>query len=123
VAYSIAVGEHLAAGPRRVRIRLAEIGAATRRRLDGVAGWRVVEPIDEPTAITTLVPPAGVDPASVRAKLLAEHRIVTTVAEIARAPFELTGPVLRLSPHVDATADDLEALAEALCDIGAAGTG
>ena len=116
VGYSVALGEHLAAGPRRVRERLARIGAATRTMLDGVAGWRVVEPVDEPTAITTLVPPDGVDPAAVRVRLIDEHRIVTTVAEIARAPFELTRPVLRVSPHVDATVDDLHALAAALGD-------
>jgi hercynylcysteine S-oxide lyase len=46
--------------------------------------------------------------------LIDEYRIVTTVAEVARAPFELTGPVLRVSPHVDVTATDLERLAEAL---------
>ena len=39
---------------------------------------------------------------------------VTTVAERARAPFEMTRPVLRVSPHVDATIEDLERLAEAL---------
>jgi pyridoxal 5-phosphate dependent beta-lyase len=36
------------------------------------------------------------------------------VAERERAPFEMTGPVLRVSPHVDATIEDLERLAEAL---------
>jgi hercynylcysteine S-oxide lyase len=114
VGYSLAVGEHLTAGPQRVRRRLSSIGAATRTLLDGVAGWRVVEPVDEPTAITTLVPPVGVDPRAVRARLIDEYRIVTTVAEVARAPFELTGPVLRVSPHVDVTATDLERLSEGL---------
>ncbi len=114
VGYSVALGEHLGAGPQQVRARLARIGAATRTVLDGVAGWRVVEPVDEPTAITTLVPPDGVDPQAVRTRLIDEHQIVTTVAEVARAPFELTGPVLRVSPHVDVTAMDVERLAEAL---------
>ena len=114
VGYSVALGEYLAAGAERIRARLVRIGAATRNRLDGIAGWRVVEPADEPTAITTLVPPAGVDPVTVRRRLLDEHRIVCTVAEIARAPFELTGPVLRISPHVDAGDDDLSAVAQAL---------
>ena len=41
-------------------------------------GWRVIEPVDEPSAITTLEPPDGVDPAQVRAWLIEEHRIVTT---------------------------------------------
>jgi hercynylcysteine S-oxide lyase len=114
VGYSVALGEHLAAGSARIRQRLADIGAATRTLLDGVGGWRVVEPPDEPTAITTLVPPEGVDPAAMRTWLIEERRIVTTVAETARAPFELTGPVLRVSPHVDVTAEDLEALAIAI---------
>ncbi len=114
VGYAVTLGEHLAAGPQRVRERLARIGAATRTRLDGVGGWRVVEPANEPTAITTLLPPGGVDPAAVRRRLIEEHRILTTAAETARAPFELTGPVLRVSPHVDATVEDLDALAAAL---------
>ena len=62
IGYSVALGEHLTAGPETVRARLALIGTATRTLLDGVAGWRVVEPVDEPTAITTLEPP----PASIR---------------------------------------------------------
>ena len=77
-------------------------------------GWRVVEPLDEPTAITTLEPVDGVDPPKVRAWLIAERGIVTTYAEVPRAPFEMTKPVLRASPHVDSTADDLEQFAEAL---------
>ena len=93
---------------------MASIGAATRTMLDGVVGWRVVEPVGEPTAITTLVPPDGVHPQAVRNRLIDEHQIVTTVAEVARAPFELTGPVLRLSPHVDATSADVERLVDAL---------
>ncbi|WP_099024502.1 ergothioneine biosynthesis PLP-dependent enzyme EgtE [Mycolicibacterium palauense] len=114
VGYSVALGEYVAAGPERMRARLSMIGAATRSRLDGVAGWRVCEPADAPTAITTLSPPPGVDPARVRSWLIAERRIVTTVAEVARAPFELTAPVLRVAPHVDVTAADLDALADAL---------
>lgn len=116
VGYSLALGEYLAFGPERMRSGLAGVGAATRAALDGVAGWRVVEPVDEPTAITTLVPPPGVEPAAVRARLIDEHRIVTTAAEIARAPFELTEPVLRVSPHVDVTAEDLQALVVALSE-------
>jgi pyridoxal 5-phosphate dependent beta-lyase len=33
---------------------------------------------------------------------------------VERARRELTGPVLRISPHLDATLDDLDALARAL---------
>jgi pyridoxal 5-phosphate dependent beta-lyase len=114
VGLVLAVGEHLAAGPVRVRERLAALGRAARQVLDGAAGWRVVEPLDEPTATTTLRPPDGVDVVATRARLLTEHGIVTTAIERARAPEEMTGPVLRVSPHVDGTVDDLEALAAAL---------
>ncbi|MGY1733806.1 ergothioneine biosynthesis PLP-dependent enzyme EgtE [Geodermatophilus sp. SYSU D01045] len=114
VGLVLAVGEHLAAGPHRVRERLAALGRAARQVLDGAGGWRVVEPLDEPTATTTLRPPDGVDVVATRARLLTEHGIVTTAIEPGRAPAELTGWVLRVSPHVDGTLDDLEALATAL---------
>jgi pyridoxal 5-phosphate dependent beta-lyase len=111
---SVALGEHVAAGPERIRGRLVEVGAMTRSALAGVAGWQVVEPVDEPSAITALTPPDGVDPSAVRARLIAELRIVTTYAGVERAPREMTRPALRVSPHVDVTADDLEMLAESL---------
>ena len=74
----------------------------------------MVEPLDEPTAITTLVPLDGADPQKVRAWLIAERGIVTTYAEVQRAPFEMTAPVLRASPHVDVTPEELEQFADAL---------
>jgi pyridoxal 5-phosphate dependent beta-lyase len=118
VGYSVALGQYLAAGPGAVRARLALIGKTTRTLLDGVGGWRVVEPVDEPTAITTLTPPAGADPPAVREWLIRERGIVSTVAEVARAPFELRGPVLRVSPHLDVTTTDLETFAAALAEAG-----
>jgi pyridoxal 5-phosphate dependent beta-lyase len=114
VGLSVALGEHLAMGPAQIRERLAQVGRMTRTALADAKGWRVVEPLDEPTAITTLAPVAGTDPQKVRAWLLAERGIVTTHAEVQRAPFEMTEPVLRASPHVDTTADDLDQFAEAL---------
>jgi pyridoxal 5-phosphate dependent beta-lyase len=117
VGLSLALGEYLAAGPQRVRNRLVEVGAMARAALAGMSGWRVVEPIDEPSAITTLIPPDGVDAQVVRARLIAEHRIVTTYAGVERAPRELTAPALRVSPHVDVTPDDLELLARALTEL------
>jgi pyridoxal 5-phosphate dependent beta-lyase len=114
VALSVALGEHAAAGPDHVRSRLAEVGAQTRTALADVAGWRVIEAVDEPSAITTLEPPDGVDPAQVRARLIEEHRIVTTYMGVERAPNEMTRPALRVSPHVDVTTDDLDVLAAAL---------
>jgi hercynylcysteine S-oxide lyase len=97
-----------------VRERLTALGRATRELLDGVGGWRVIEPVDEPTATTTLLPPDGVDVVATRRRLLAEHGIVTSSIGPERAPGEMTDPVLRISPHLDATLDDLEALASAL---------
>ena len=114
IGYSVALGEHLAAGPGQIRDRLAELGRTTRAALADARGWRVVEPLDEPTAITTLEPLTGADPQKVRAWLIAERGIVTTYAEIQRAPFEMTKPLLRTSPHVDTTAEDLDQFAEAL---------
>jgi pyridoxal 5-phosphate dependent beta-lyase len=111
---SVALGEHIAAGPGRIQARLIEVGVMTRTALAGIAGWHVVEPADERSAITTLNPPDGVDPQAVRARLIAEHRIVTTYAGVERAPREMIRPALRLSPHVDVTADDLETFAAAL---------
>ena len=114
IGLSVALGEHLAAGPENIRARLAELGRLTRTTLSDVDGWRVVEPVDEPTSITTLAPTNGADPQRVRAWLIAERGIVTTYAEVQRAPFEMVAPVLRASPHVDTTADDLDVFAEAL---------
>ena len=114
VGLVVAVGEHLAAGPDRVRERLASIGRTTRELLDGVGGWQVVEPVDEPTGTTTLRPPDGVDVVGVRSTLLTEHGIVVSAIGPERAPGEMTGPVLRVSPHLDVELEDLEALAAAL---------
>ncbi|EID13840.1 ergothioneine biosynthesis PLP-dependent enzyme EgtE [Mycolicibacterium phlei] len=116
LGFSVALGEHLAAGPEQVRARLAEVGAMTRDAVADIDGWRVIEARDEPTAITTLAPTGGADPKTVRQWLIDERGIVTTVAERQRAPFEMTTPVLRLSPHVDVTADGLELFVRALAD-------
>jgi pyridoxal 5-phosphate dependent beta-lyase len=121
VGFSVAIGEHLAADPATVRSRLAEVGRASRTVLADVPGWQVVEAVDEPSAITTLAPLDGADPQRVRAWLIAERRIVTTAVILQRAPLELTAPVLRISPHVDTTDDDLTTFAAALAEATAAG--
>ncbi|MDO3399746.1 ergothioneine biosynthesis PLP-dependent enzyme EgtE [Mycolicibacterium neoaurum] len=114
LGFSLALGEHLADGPANTQARLAEIGALTRGVLADIAGWQVVEPAAEPSAITTLRPLDGAEPAVVRARLIAEHGIITTACEVGRAPREMDGPVLRVSPHVDGSAADLEQFAAAL---------
>lgn len=115
---SVALGEYVAAGPQLVRERLVEVGARTRTALAEVPGWRIVEAVGEPSAITTLIPPDGVDPMQVRARLIAEHRILTTCAGVGRAPKEMTRAALRVSPHVDATDEELGSLATALVAVG-----
>jgi hercynylcysteine S-oxide lyase len=114
VGFSVALGEYLAFGPDAVRARLAELGSISRAALADVPGWAVVEEVEEPSAITTLAPVDGADPQIVRDWLLAERRILTTFAGVQRAPLELTAPRLRISPHADTTAEDLESFAEAL---------
>jgi pyridoxal 5-phosphate dependent beta-lyase len=114
VGLSVALGEHLAAGPGQIRDQLAQVGRMTRTALADAKGWRVIEPPDEPTAITTLEPVDGADPQQIRAWLITQRGIVTTYAEMQRAPFEMTAPLLRVSPHVDTTAEDLDRFAEAL---------
>ncbi|MCA2307111.1 ergothioneine biosynthesis PLP-dependent enzyme EgtE [Mycobacterium intracellulare] len=114
VGFSLALGEHLAYGPAAVCARLAELGGLSRTVLADVAGWAVVEEVEEPSAITTLAPTDGADPQTVRDWLLAERRILTTFVGVQRAPLELPGPLLRISPHLDTTAEDLETFAEAL---------
>lgn len=114
VGFSCALGEYLAYGPDAVRARLAELGAAGRTALADVPGWAVVEEGEEPGAITTLAPTDGADPQAVRDWLLSQRRILTTYVGVQRAPLELSAPRLRISPHVDTTAGDLETFAEAL---------
>jgi pyridoxal 5-phosphate dependent beta-lyase len=116
VGFSVALGEHLAYGPAAVRARLAEVGGSTRAALAEVPGWVVVEEAAEPGAITTLAPVDGADPAAVRAWLLAERHIVTAFIGVQRAPLELAGPRLRVSPHADVTAEDLAIFADALAE-------
>jgi pyridoxal 5-phosphate dependent beta-lyase len=105
---------YLAAGPDRVRARLREVGRATRQALGSLPGWEVAGTVDAPCATTGLRPLAGQDPVAVRQWLLAEHRIVTTAAGVFRAPGEMTGPLLRVSPHVDCSAAALRTLCGAL---------
>lgn len=80
-----------------------------RRVLDGVAGWRVREPVDEPTGITTLI---GGDPLGTRAGLL-EDGFITSAVPAGRSD-DLAAPVLRVSTAAWVTDDQLHALARAL---------
>ena len=83
--------------------------ARTARELLADTGWRVVEPLEEPTAITTL---EGGDPFAARAALLARGILVSAVPT-SRAD-DLSRPVLRVSTAAWNSPADLRALAGAL---------
>lgn len=84
---------------------------AARVLLEEAGGWRVVEPVEEPTGITTLRH-ATADPVRTRAALLAEGLLVGAVPRHRAA--DLAGPLLRVSTAAWATPGDLERLADAL---------
>lgn len=112
-----AVRELTEIGPELVWRRLAAVGRQTREALDGVPGWAVLPeavPAGVGCAITALRPLDGQNVRTVRARLLDEHGIVITASATGRAPREMTEPLLRVSPHVACTADDLDLLRKAL---------
>ncbi len=113
----VAIREYLDLGPDAVAQRLVEVGGWVREMAADLDGWEVVQPEAPAGATTALRPTAGQDAARAREHLLHEHRILTTVGQPWRAPLELDGSAetwLRLSPHVDLGADDLERVARAL---------
>ena len=112
VGLCTAVAEYLAAGPSRVWARLAEVGRQTREALAGLPGWAVADPVNAPSAIVALRATNGQDIGKTRSGLL--PGIVTTAASTLRAPRDMTEPLLRVSPHVDCTAGDLDRLRQAL---------
>jgi pyridoxal 5-phosphate dependent beta-lyase len=114
VGLATTVREYAQAGPARIGRRLAFVGRQTRDALAGLPGWTVVGPPDAGSAITALRAAAGQDVFVTRARLLAEYGIVTTAEQVTRAPRELTEPLLRISPHVDCTPEDLALLRQAL---------
>jgi hercynylcysteine S-oxide lyase len=109
-----AVREFVQAGPDLIWSRLAAVGRQTREMLSGLPGWAVIGPAGAPSAITALRATRGQHIPTVRARLLDEHGIVTTAGAVTRAPREMTEPLLRISPHVDCTPDDLSRLRRAL---------
>lgn len=115
-----AVAELIGMGPHRVFGELAAIGRAARERLTGIASWEVVEPVDEPTALVTLAPPPGFQPSDVAAAAahLRKVGLLVTAAQAQRAPLMLDNAVLRLSPHLDVTRQDLDRLAAELRTMG-----
>ena len=123
VGLAVAVRELLDLGPDRVHERLAEVGSLTRAAIASLHGWEVVRPDAPAGAITSIVATAGQDVVRAQARLLEDHAVLATVALPWRAPLEVPAgggpqvPMLRLSPHVDLTAEDLDRLTRALADV------
>ncbi|GAA3219351.1 ergothioneine biosynthesis PLP-dependent enzyme EgtE [Nonomuraea helvata] len=109
----VAVLEHHALGPPAVHAHLADLGRTARGVLDGAGGWRVAEPLDEPSALVTLRPPPG-DTAEAAAVRAAESALLVSVVPTARAPLDLREPVLRVSPPPGTPLETLHALARVL---------
>jgi len=107
-----ALAEYTEAGPPLVWARLAEVGRQAREALADLPGWAVADPVAAPSAIVALRATDGHDVGKTRARLL--PGIVTTAASVQRAPRDMTEPLLRVSPHVDCTPEDLDRLRQAL---------
>lgn len=110
----VAVQEHLAAGPAAVHSRLTEVGTLVRTTLRDLPGWELVPSPPRSGAIVALRPTSGQDVFSERLRLLSDHHVLVTASQSARAPLEMLPPTLRISPHVDATDAQLDALRRSL---------
>jgi pyridoxal 5-phosphate dependent beta-lyase len=108
VGLGVALDELAAAPAGTMHDRIAALGATARARLDGVGGWRIQEPLEEPSGIVTLAHPDH-DPTDVARRLLAEG-LVTSAIPTTRAAGDLAAPVLRVSLHAYCGPEDLDAL-------------
>ncbi|MCW2599794.1 MAG: aminotransferase class [Frankiales bacterium] len=90
---------------------LQAASAAARVLLEGVAGWQVVEPVEEPTGITTLRHESA-DAFATRDVLVKEGFVVSALPT-SRAD-DVDVPLLRVSTAAWVTPGDLDALAAAL---------
>lgn len=91
--------------------------AAYARTVLAQTPWRVVEPADEPTGITTL---SGGDPVAARSALLARGLLLSAVPTSRAA--ELTTPVLRVSTAAWVRESDIDRLADALSSLHGLGS-
>jgi pyridoxal 5-phosphate dependent beta-lyase len=120
VGLGVAVREHLSLGTDAVVDRLATVGREVREMAAGLTRWEAVHPEAPAGSTTALRATAGQDVGEARERLLHDHRIVTSVCLPWRAPREDgggAGPWLRLSAHVDLTAEDLARVAEVLTEV------
>lgn len=124
VAGSLGLGQAVSElhdiGQQTVYRELARIGRITRERLTGIASWEVLEPVDEPSALVTLMPPPGWQPSDVAAaqRQLRERGILVTCADSWRAPLAGEQSLLRISAHLDLRTEDLDHLADTIRTMG-----
>jgi pyridoxal 5-phosphate dependent beta-lyase len=112
----MALRELVELGPAAVFTGLQIAAAALRGALGEVPGWEAVGPSPQPSAIVSLRPTRDVDVQAVRESLLGRG-VLCTAGYPERAPREMTGPLLRFSPHVDLTVAQVERAARALADV------
>ncbi|TDE44099.1 ergothioneine biosynthesis PLP-dependent enzyme EgtE [Nonomuraea mesophila] len=108
-----AVREYQELGPADLHEHVTELGRTARHLLHGAGGWQVGEPLDEPSAIVTLRPPAGDSVESARARA-AEAGLLVGAAPVTRAPLDLREPVLRVSPAPGTDPETLHTFARVL---------
>lgn len=114
IGLGVAVREYLDTGPVAITARLQTVGQLTRAALRDLPGWSVVDGPGAGGAITALRPAPTHDVALTRQRLLDQYRILTTASQVERAPRDMTGPLLRISPQVDCTEQSLQLLHDAL---------
>ncbi|HEX4224880.1 MAG TPA: aminotransferase class V-fold PLP-dependent enzyme [Pseudonocardiaceae bacterium] len=113
----VALAEYLELGPARIRERLHGIAVALRTALADVPAWRLSGPIDAPGALVVLEPARDdLDVADFRAELL-RRGVLCTASQPERAPHEMTGYLLRFSPHLETTSEDIEQIAKQVTGI------
>jgi isopenicillin-N epimerase len=100
-------------GWERVRGRIAELTAYTRRRLTGRCGLRPATPANPAVhgAMTAFRLPPGTDPVELRRRLWERHRIEAPVIE------RPEGTLIRVSTHFYNTETEIDRLAEVLPDL------
>jgi pyridoxal 5-phosphate dependent beta-lyase len=113
----VAVAEYLELGPARIRERLAAVGIALRTALADLPGWRLRDAVDAPGAIVALAPRSSEVDVSAVAAALRERGVLGTASGPERAPREMTGYLLRFSPHVDSTAENIDVIAKHLREL------
>jgi pyridoxal 5-phosphate dependent beta-lyase len=113
----VAVAEYLEFGPARIRERLHGIAVALRTALADLPGWQLRDPVDAPGAMVALAPRSpDTDVPAARAELV-KRSVLSTACPSARAPKDMSGYLLRLSPHAETTTEDIDTIAGHLREI------